>query len=212
VRSVLGELKRKKSYVLCQIILKVVLNLVELGEVGVLQYPLFLKNLVFFILLVVSVLVVVPLGLVWLANGFFGFSLGLLRFLGFVPVGVGLFFLLNMVVYFAVVGGGTPAPFDPPRKLVNQGLFRYVRNPGYIGGLLVILGEGLILESILVFVFAAFMFAMFHFFVIYYEEPKLKEMFRESYEEYFNTVPRWFPRFSKEKQESQLTEGTSRFI
>jgi protein-S-isoprenylcysteine O-methyltransferase Ste14 len=110
--------------------------------------------------------------------------------------------LLNMFVYFAVVGGGTPAPFDPPRKLVTQGLFRYVRNPGYIGGLLIILGEGLILESVLVFVFAAFMFVLFRFFVIYYEERKLKEMFGESYEEYLNTVPRWFPRFSKEKEES----------
>jgi protein-S-isoprenylcysteine O-methyltransferase Ste14 len=190
-----------------------VLNLVELGEVGVLHYPLFLKNLVLFILLVVSVLVVVPLGLVWLQNGFLVFSLGFLRFVGVVPVGVGLFFLLNMFVYFAVVGGGTPAPFDPLRKLVTQGLFRYVRNPGYIGGLLIILGEGLILESVFVFVLTAFMFAVFHFFVIYYEEPKLKEMFGESYEEYLNTVPRWFPRFSKEKQESQLTEGTSsRFV
>jgi protein-S-isoprenylcysteine O-methyltransferase Ste14 len=169
---------------------------------GVLQYPLFLKNLVLFVLLVVSMLVVVPVGLVWLANGFLGFPLGFLRFLGFVPVGVGLFFLLNMFVYFAVVGGGTPAPFDPPRKLVTQGLFRYVRNPGYIGGLLIILGEGLILESVLVFVFAAFMFVLFRFFVIYYEERKLKEMFGESYEEYLNTVPRWFPRFSKEKEES----------
>jgi protein-S-isoprenylcysteine O-methyltransferase Ste14 len=190
-----------------------VLNLVELGEVGVLQYFLFLKNLVLFVFLVVSVLVVVPVGLVWLANGFLGFSAGFLRLLGFVPVGVGLFFLLNMFVYFAVVGGGTPAPFDPPRKLVTQGLFRYVRNPGYIGGLLIILGEGFILESVLVFVFGAFMFAMFHFFVICYEEPKLTEMFGKSYEKYLDTVPRWFPRFSKEKQESQLTEGTSsRFV
>jgi protein-S-isoprenylcysteine O-methyltransferase Ste14 len=174
----------------------------------VLQYPLFLKNLVLFVLLVVSALVVVPLGLIWLANGFLEFSLGVLRFLGFVPVGVGLVFMLNMFVYFAIVGGGTPAPFDPPSKFVTQGLYRYVRNPEYIGGLLIILGEGLILESVLVFVFAAFMFAMFHFFVIYSEEPKLKEMFGKSYVEYLNTVPRWFPRFPKEKKESQLTEGT----
>ena len=165
------------------------------------QHPFFLKNLFLFILLVVSVLVLVPLGLVWLANGFLGFSFGFLRFIGFVPVGVGLYFMLNMFVYFAVVGGGTPAPFDPPKKLVTQGLYRYVRNPGYIGGLLINLGEGLILESALVFVFAAFMFAIFHFFFIYYEEPKLKEMFGESCDEYLNTVPRWFPRFSKEKQD-----------
>ena len=178
-----------------------------------LQYPLFLKKLFLFILLVVSVLVVVPLGLAWLANGFLGFSLGVLKLLGFVPVGVGLVFMLNMFVYFAVVGGGAPAPFDPPRKLVTRGLFRYVRNPGYIGGLLIILGEGPIFESVLVFIFAVIMFAMFHYFVIYYEEPKLKEIFGKSYEEYLKAIPRWFPQFLKEKQESPLTEGTSfRFV
>jgi len=159
---------------------------------------LFVKNLVLFIFLVISVGVAVPLFLIWLANGFLTFSIGDLRFLGLIPIVVGGIFMLNMFVYFALAGRGTPAPFDPPKELVTRGLFRYVRNPGYIGGVLIIIGEGLLLESVLVFVFAALMSAMFHLYVIYHEEPTLKRMFGTAYEKYLKTAPRWIPRFRKD--------------
>ena len=114
-----------------------------------------------------------------------------------IPIGVGAVFTLNMFVYFALAGRGTPAPFDPPKELVTRGLFRYVRNPGYIGGVLIIVGEGVLLESAVVFVFAAFMGVMFHLYVIYHEEPTLKRTFGESHEKYLKTVPRWIPRRPK---------------
>jgi steroid 5-alpha reductase family enzyme len=81
-----------------------------------------------------------------------------------------------------------------PKQLITQGLFRYVRNPGYIGAVFILVGEGIFLESAVVFVFAALMWVMFHMFVVYYEEPSLKEIFGESYEEYLKTVPKWIPR------------------
>jgi hypothetical protein len=40
---------------------------------------------------------------------------------------------LLCVVAFAVVGTGTPLPFDPPRRSVVGGPYRYVRNPMAVG-------------------------------------------------------------------------------
>src|SRR5213594_2110654 len=34
---------------------------------------------------------------------------------------------------FVFLGRGTPAPFDPPRRLMTQGPYRFVRNPMYLG-------------------------------------------------------------------------------
>jgi protein-S-isoprenylcysteine O-methyltransferase Ste14 len=36
---------------------------------------------------------------------------------------------LSAVQEFAVVGQGTPLPFDPPRQLVRSGIYRYIANP-----------------------------------------------------------------------------------
>src|SRR3989442_9350533 len=42
---------------------------------------------------------------------------------------------------FALVGRGTPAPFDSPRQLVATGLYRWVRNPMYLSALSLLVGE-----------------------------------------------------------------------
>jgi len=76
---------------------------------GTQNLRLFLKSLASYVFLVVSALIAVPLGLVWLANGLLAFSVGNLRFLGLLPTTVGTIFMLNMFVYFASVGKGTPA-------------------------------------------------------------------------------------------------------
>ena len=50
---------------------------------------------------------------------------------------------LACVIAFVTRGEGTPAPFDPPRKFVAIGPYRFVRNPMYVGGFTVLLGFGL---------------------------------------------------------------------
>lgn len=92
------------------------------------------------------------------------------------------------------MGKETPTPFDPPERLVAGGLFRYVRNPMYLDAVLVLFGEALLLQSFIIFFYAIFMWISFHLFVVYNEEPRLRERFGEEYEEYVRRDPRLFPR------------------
>ncbi|HEX9149684.1 MAG TPA: isoprenylcysteine carboxylmethyltransferase family protein [Thermoanaerobaculia bacterium] len=95
---------------------------------------------------------------------------------------------------FAVSGRGTLAPVDPPRKLVRVGLYRHVRNPMYLGVLLVLVGESLFFESPVLGFYAAVIALSFHLFVVLFEEPSLRGLFGPDYERYRASVPRWVPR------------------
>jgi protein-S-isoprenylcysteine O-methyltransferase Ste14 len=46
-----------------------------------------------------------------------------------------------------VTGRGTLTPVDPPTQLVVRGLYRYVRNPMYLGAFTLLLGEAALFES-----------------------------------------------------------------
>ena len=61
--------------------------------------------------------------------------------------GVGLLLFAASLRQFAVRGKGTLAPWDPPKHLVVEGPYRYVRNPMISGVLFVLLGEALVLRS-----------------------------------------------------------------
>jgi len=91
-------------------------------------------------------------------------------------------------------GHGTPAPIDPPKELVVSGLYRYVRNPMYVGVLLILLGHFLWFKTAWMIAYAAFAFLVVHTFVTLYEEPTLKNKFGAAYERYLQKVPRWIPR------------------
>ena len=98
---------------------------------------------------------------------------------------------------FVQKGKGTPAPIDPPKELVASGLYRYVRNPMYVGVLAVIDGHILWFGYWSLLIYAFVSFTAFHLFVTLYEEPNLKRRFGASYEEYLKKVPRWIPRVGK---------------
>ncbi|HSJ86122.1 MAG TPA: isoprenylcysteine carboxylmethyltransferase family protein [Anaerolineales bacterium] len=95
---------------------------------------------------------------------------------------------------FLKEGRGTPAPVDPPKELVAVGFYRFVRNPMYVGILLILIGHFLWYGFWLLLVYAAFTFLMTHLFVTLYEEPTLRSKFGSTYEEYLKEVPRWIPR------------------
>ena len=96
---------------------------------------------------------------------------------------------------FLARGRGTPAPWDPPRHLVTSGLYGYVRNPIYVGVLLILLGEAVMFASLALLAWAAVAAVAFHTFVVFYEEPDLRRRFGPEYERYLAEVSRWLPRW-----------------
>ena len=91
-------------------------------------------------------------------------------------------------------GRGTPAHLDPPKYLIVTGLYRHVRNPIYLGALLVQLGYLFWFGSALLILYLLFYILAFHLLIVLIEEPILKNMFGHAYDEYCNRVPRWFPK------------------
>jgi protein-S-isoprenylcysteine O-methyltransferase Ste14 len=117
-------------------------------------------------------------------------------YVGVVPVMIGLVIYVWTAFDLAWTGRGTPAPVDPPRRLVSRGLYRYVRNPMYVGVLLVIVGEALLRGSWQTIEYAAVVATMFAGLVVLFEEPLLRSQFGASYSKYCAEVPRWLPRRS----------------
>ena len=96
---------------------------------------------------------------------------------------------------FALHGRGTPAPIDPPKKLVVEGPYRIVRNPMYWSVVSVMLGEALAFRSLALAAIGCVVFSGAVLFVMVYEEPILRKKFGAEYEAYCRRVPRWLPRF-----------------
>ncbi|SRR6266496_5861146 len=114
---------------------------------------------------------------------------------GLEALALGAALILWCVFTFALIGKGTPAPFDPPRKLVVAGPYRWVRNPMYIGAALVLAGTALYYRSAAIAAFAAGFCVVVHAFVVLYEEPTLERDFGAQYADYRNAVHRWLPRW-----------------
>jgi protein-S-isoprenylcysteine O-methyltransferase Ste14 len=116
------------------------------------------------------------------------------RWVGIPLMAAGAAVILTCIVDFARRGRGTLAPVDPPRKLVTAGLYRYVRNPMYVGVVTTLAGEALFFGSRSLAIYAAAAWLVFHVWVLVYEEPHLESAFGEEYAHYRAAVPRWIPR------------------
>lgn len=124
-------------------------------------------------------------------------NFGLFRYFAFPLWVVGTLTIIWCSVEFINRGRGTPAHLDPPKVLVINGLYKYVRNPIYVGALLVQMGYVLWFASRLAALYFLLFFLAFYILVVFIEEPILKNTFGVTYDEYMKRVPRWIPRINK---------------
>ncbi len=126
-----------------------------------------------------------------------------LEYIGIIPILVGITISLWCCYNFLFMGKGTPVPVDPPKKLVVNGLYRFVRNPMYLGILVLLFGESVFFKSYVLLGYAACVFCLFQIFIIGFEETTLRSRFGREYEDYCNTAPRWIFRLNKKQSPHQ---------
>lgn len=152
-----------------------------------------------FVVLPGTALLLIPVLIIWLSRGSewvsslakpnqAQFWLGLLA--GIPGIWLALASVSTMLRY----GEGTPAPWDPTRKLVFHGPYRYVRNPMMIGVMLILLAEALLLQSWGIAIWFGVFLLLNLIYLPRVEEQGLERRFGEAYRQYKAHVPPWIPR------------------
>lgn len=110
---------------------------------------------------------------------------------------LGLFLVLWSNFYF-MKAKGTPVPINPPSKLIIGGPYAYVRNPMVAGVFILLLGAGILLDSIfLVFIFLPFFITLMFLELKFIEEPELEKRLGNEYIKYKKRTPMFFPKILK---------------
>jgi len=165
----------------------------------------FIRTLLFGGLVPATFLVLIP-AMILSATGTEGEG-GALRLVGLVPLVLGIAVLAWCFAGFIVEGEGTPAPYDPPHRLVTGRLYGWMRNPMYVAVTTILVGEAMFYGSVALLAWSAVAWIFFHVFVVLYEEPTLQRRFGPAYDAYTEHVPRWIPsrpRVSPERPQLKL--------
>lgn len=153
-----------------------------------------IRALTYSTLFIGVVLVYLPAGALSWAGVARPARLGLPQLAGIILSATGAALAVWCILSFAVIGRGTPAPFDPPRHLVVRGPYRHVRNPMYLGAAVALAGAALFYQTTALLAYAAAFLVLMHLFVVLYEEPTLRQTFGNDYDTYCRRVGRWWPR------------------
>lgn len=147
----------------------------------------------FFIIAPFTIAGVIP----WLITHwrFGGDATTTLMITGGVLIAAAVAILVDSFIRFAFAEG-TPAPITPTKRLVVTGFYRFVRNPMYVAVTTIILGQALLFANAALLAYLVVIWLSFHFFVLYYEEPRLKHDHGEEYVAYCEHVRRWLPRLT----------------
>lgn len=152
---------------------------------------------------VAFILVLVPLAfhhgadaLGWHERGSVLFTcLGPLRpHMGASIFGAGLIAYFLSSLWLVLFGKGPFVEFDPPREFVATGPYRWMRNPVAASLIISGLGEAIYFGSVGMLLFVLMGLPLAHLQVTRIEEPRLRQRFGSSYEDYCRHVNRWLPR------------------
>ncbi len=106
---------------------------------------------------------------------------------------IGASILFRSIWSFALVGRGTLAPFDETQRLIVVGLYRFVRNPMYVGVTLILLAEAGFFVSSALLLYTGLFFLLANVMIIFYEENRLRHKYGDDYKRYCEHVSRWIP-------------------
>jgi protein-S-isoprenylcysteine O-methyltransferase Ste14 len=84
-----------------------------------------------------------------------------------------------------------PSPYTPTGAIVASGVYRFTRNPIYVGFLIVVLAVGVGANNAWLSISFVALFLLLHFGVVRPEERYLSVKFGDSYDEYRRRVRRW---------------------
>jgi protein-S-isoprenylcysteine O-methyltransferase Ste14 len=95
--------------------------------------------------------------------------------------------------------------------LVTQGPFAYVRNPLYVGNILMYFGISVMGNSLFPFlqIISLVYFTLQYYYIIIEEEKYLREKFKEKYDDYFSKVGRFFPNMTAYNKSNQSNLKTN---
>jgi protein-S-isoprenylcysteine O-methyltransferase Ste14 len=137
----------------------------------------------------------------FIRNDVAGMHTGRFHWVGLFVMSVGILIYGWTVTSFLLRGKGTPAIWftrairfiigEEPARLVASGLYRYSRNPMYLGVITTVAGEGIYFGYSGILWYALSLFIIFTCVILFIEEPHLEKKFGKEYRDYKKRTRRW---------------------
>jgi protein-S-isoprenylcysteine O-methyltransferase Ste14 len=117
---------------------------------------------------------------------------------GGVIIGIGILIRSTTIGLVYIIRGGANRKIHA-KNLVTEGIYSVCRNPMYLGNILIILGFGLLSNSICYLSIFFPLFLLFYAAIIHAEEDFLRNKFGQEYSDYVATSNALLPRLNKLK-------------
>ena len=143
-----------------------------------------------------NVILVIPFLILYFSNYHYQIPDGVFIVIGSIILIAGMFLSGWTMVLFNNTGCGTAAPWNPPKNLVIEGPYCYVRNPMIIGVLLILFAEFFLLNAVQILWWIIIFFVINTIYFRVFEEKQLENNFGDDYRRYRQNVPMWIPRFT----------------